>query len=255
MSCKVRYARNMDDQVTRADKVVRDLKRKILSGRLVAGERLPAERELAERELAERYKVSRITIRDAIARLAHLGFVQTLPQSGTFIADYRKDASMDLLVDIISSGDEVDTHLLIELMEIRRVYETYATGKAVIRMTDDDRRTLGGLIERLKQSRNDLEAMTDTDYAIHVFLIDLAGNSALRLFFNSFRPVYRLYLKTFYANPKNAKGIIPYYERLRQATELRDERIAALVMAELLDYAEQATVKLLKDIPKLRIGL
>jgi len=36
---------------------------------------------------------------------------------------------------------------------------------------------------------------------------------------------------------------------------LRDERIAALVMAELLDYAEQATVKLLKDIPKLRIGL
>jgi len=32
----------MDDQVTRADKVVRDLKRKILSGRLVAGERLPA---------------------------------------------------------------------------------------------------------------------------------------------------------------------------------------------------------------------
>lgn len=240
----------MDNRGTRADKVVRDLKRKILTGVLATGERLPA-----ERELAEHYKVSRITIRDAISRLAHLGFVQTLPQSGTFIADYKKDASMDLLADILSSGEEVDSSLLIELMEIRRVYETHATGKAVIRMTDEHRQTFKHMIDHLFESRDDLEEIVDTDYAIHVFLIDLAGNSVLRLFFNSFRPVYRLYLKAFYADKKNADGIFPYYERLRQAAQMRDERIAAFVMGELLDYAEQATVKLLENIPKLRIGL
>lgn len=240
----------MDNRVTRAEKVVRDLKRKILTGALATGERLPA-----ERELAEHYRVSRITIRDAISRLAHLGFVQTLPQSGTFIADYKKDASMDLLIDILASGEEVDSRLLVELLEVRRVYETHATGKAVIRMTAEDRRRLKELIDHLSASRDNLEELADTDYALHVFLIDLADNSVLRLFFNSFRPVYRLYLKTFYADPRNADGIFPYYERLRQAAELRDERIAAFVMGELLDYAEQATVKLLKDIPKLRIGL
>lgn len=240
----------MNNKIThaRAEKVMRDIKSKILTGALGTGERLPA-----ERELAEHYQVSRITIRHAISKLAYLGFVQTLPQSGTFIADFKKDASLDLLIDILASGEEVDSSLLIELMEIRRVYETYATGKAVIRMTDPDRQALRELVKRLITSQGNLEQIVDTDYAIHAFLIDLAGNSVLRLFFNSFTPIYRFYLKTFYGPPLNAEGIFPYYTRLSQAAEMGDERIAAFVMGELLDYAAQGTAKLFENIPRLRI--
>jgi len=80
-----------------SNKIVHDIKQKILSGALRTGDRLPA-----ERDLAEKYKVSRITIRNAISRLVYLGFLQTLPQSGTFIADFNKNASLELLVDIIN---------------------------------------------------------------------------------------------------------------------------------------------------------
>ena len=110
-----------------SNKIVRDIKQKILSGALRTGDRLPA-----ERDLAEKYKVSRITVRHAISRLVYLGFLQTLPQSGTFIADFRKNASLELLVDIISSDEEVDKSILIELMEIRRIFESYCAGRAVI---------------------------------------------------------------------------------------------------------------------------
>ena len=114
-----------------SNKIVRDIKQKILSGALRTGDRLPA-----ERDLAEKYKVSRITVRHAISRLVYLGFLQTLPQSGTFIADFRKNASLELLVDIISSDEEVDKSILIELMEIRRIFESYCAGRAVIKMDE-----------------------------------------------------------------------------------------------------------------------
>jgi len=81
-----------------SNKIVRDIKQRILSGTLKTGDRLPA-----ERELAENYNVSRITVRNAISRLVYLGFLQTIPQSGTFIADFKKEASVELLVDIVSS--------------------------------------------------------------------------------------------------------------------------------------------------------
>jgi DNA-binding FadR family transcriptional regulator len=229
-------------------KIIRDIKQKILSGKLRTGDRLPA-----ERELAEHYNVSRITIRNAISRLVYLGFLQTLPQSGTFIADFKKEASLELLVDIISTNEEVDKSILIELLELRRVFETYSAGRAVMRMTDVDRAVLRDMINGMKEQKKKPEQLADIDYKIHSLLMDLAENNVLRLLFNSFKPVYQFYLKTFYSIPQNATGILPYYERFCRAAELRDDRVATFVMGELLDYAEQATVRLIEKLPSIKL--
>jgi len=231
-----------------SSKIVRDIKQKILSGALRTGDRLPA-----ERELAENYKVSRITIRNAISRLVYLGFLQTMPQSGTFIADFRKNASLELLVDIVSSNEEVDKSILIELMEIRRIYEGYCAGRAVIRMDDSNRKELRDMVNGMIANKKNPEQLVELDYKIHYLLIELAGNNVLRLLFNSFKPVYQFYLQVFYAVPKNVTGILPYYERFCSAVELRDDRIAAFVMSELLDYAERATVKIIEKLPQIKI--
>jgi GntR family transcriptional repressor for pyruvate dehydrogenase complex len=230
-------------------KIIRDIKQKILSGNLKTGDRLPA-----ERELAEQYGVSRITIRNAIARLVYLGFLQTLPQSGTFIADFRKEAPLELLVDIISSNEEVDQSILIELLELRKIFETYCAGRAVIRMTDPDRAALRGMISSMIENKKKPAQLAEIDYKVHSLLMELAGNNVLRHLFNSFKPVYQFYLKTFYSIPQNAAGILPYYKRYCDAAELRDDRVAAFVMGELLDFAEQATVKLIGKLPSIRLN-
>jgi GntR family transcriptional regulator, transcriptional repressor for pyruvate dehydrogenase complex len=229
-------------------KIVRDIKQKILSGALRTGDRLPA-----ERELAEKYKVSRITIRNAISRLVYLGFLQTMPQSGTFIADFKKEASLELLVDIISSGEEVDKSILIELLEIRRVFETYSAGRSVSRMNDTDRKVLRDMVNSMIEQKKKPEQLVLLDYKIHSLLMELAENNVLRLLFNSFKPIYQFYLKVFYAVPENVAGILPYYERFCNAAELRDDRIAAFVMSELLDYAERATIKIIEKMPSIKI--
>ena len=231
-----------------SNKIVRDIKQKILSGALRTGDRLPA-----ERELAENYKVSRITIRNAISRLDYLGFLQTMPQSGTFIADFKKNASIELLVDIISSNEEVDKSILIEFLEIRRVYETYAAGRAVIRMNDTDRKALRDMVNSMIEQKKKPDQLVELDYEIHYLLMELAENNVLRLLFNSFKPVYNFYLKVFYAVPENVAGILPFYERFCNAADLRDDRIAAFVMSELLDYAERATVKIIEKLPSIKI--
>ena len=238
----------MEEQIPLADKVVRELKRKILMGELSINERLPS-----ERELAERYKVSRITIREAISKLGNLGFVHTLPQSGTFISNFRRDGSLDLLIDILSSGEEVERSLLVEFLEIRRMFECHITGRAVMRMREEERKRLDAMVDALIDAIDAPDRMAEIDYTIHTFLMDLADNSVLRIFFNSFRPIYQFYLKTFYSHRDNASGIIPYYERLCRAVEMRNERVAAFVMGELLDYAEIATIALMEKSDGIRI--
>jgi GntR family transcriptional regulator, transcriptional repressor for pyruvate dehydrogenase complex len=230
-------------------KIVRDIKQKILSGALKTGDRLPA-----ERELSETYKVSRITIRNAISRLVYLGFLQTMPQSGTFIADFKKEASLELLVDIISSDYEVDKSILIELLEIRRVFETYSAGRAVSRMDDTNRRKLREMINSMIDLKDDPDQLVELDYKIHSMLIELAGNNILRLLFNSFKPIYNFYLKVFYSSEENVVGILPYYERYCNAVDLKDDRIASFVMGELLDYAAQYTFKIIEKLPSSRLN-
>lgn len=231
-----------------SNKIVRDIKQKILTGALRTGDRLPA-----ERELAENYKVSRITIRNAISRLVYLGFLQTMPQSGTFIADFKKNASIELLVDIISSNEEVDKSILIEFLEIRRVFETYAAGRAVIRMDDANRKALKEMVSSMIEQKKKTDQLVELDYKIHSLLMELADNNVLRLLFNSFKPVYQFYLKVFYAVPENVVGILPLYERFCNAAELQDDRIAAFVMGELLDYAEQGTIRIIQELSSIKL--
>ena len=70
----------MQDNPLRVEAVVNGLREDILNGKLERESRLPS-----ERELAEKFDVSRVTVRTAISRLSQLGFVRTVPKSGTYM--------------------------------------------------------------------------------------------------------------------------------------------------------------------------
>jgi DNA-binding FadR family transcriptional regulator len=116
-------------------------------------------------------------------------------------------------------------------------------------MNDENLATLKTMIGSMKDPGKSSESMADMDYDLHSFLIDHAGNSVMHIFFTSMRPMYQFYLKVFYSVPENAEGILPYYERFYKAAELRDDRIAAFVMGELLDFAERGMFRLLELLP------
>ncbi len=75
-----------------------DLRKKIVDGGFVPGHQLPS-----ERELVQSYKVSRLTIREAINRLVAQGLVIKKQGKGTFVAE----KSADQMVGPLSSSSEV----------------------------------------------------------------------------------------------------------------------------------------------------
>jgi len=43
------------------------------------------------------------------------------------------------------------------------------------------------------------------------------------------------------------------YQTSNQIVELRDDRIAAFAMSELLDYAERGTIKIIEKLPSIKL--
>jgi len=79
------------------DLFIEQLEHLILSGKLQVGEKLPP-----ERQLAEMMQVSRAVVNSGITELARKGFLIIKPRVGTFVADYRRDGTMDTLMSIMN---------------------------------------------------------------------------------------------------------------------------------------------------------
>lgn len=223
----------MKKDASLTEQVVFKLKQAIIRGELSPGTRLPA-----ERELAEKYNVSRVTIRSVITRLCQLGFLKTVPKSGTFVNHYLENASVDLLVDIIKSSEKVDNEMFLALLDVRRIIEVYAAGKCAQRITADENHRLNALASEMELHAEDPETVAETDYVFHMEIIRIAGNPVIRVVLNSIGSIFRFYLNNYYKIPGNTEAIRPFYKKLMNALEMRDDRYASFAMEELLTFAE-----------------
>lgn len=223
----------MKKEAPLTEQVVFKLKQEIIRGELRPGTRLPA-----ERELAEKYNVSRVTIRSVITQLCQLGFLKTVPQSGTFVNHYLEHASVDLLVDIIKNSEKVDNEMFLALLDVRRIIEVYAAGKCAQKITTSEIDRLNTLVLEMELHAQDPETVAKTDYVFHMEIIRMAGNPVIRVILNSIGSIFRFYLKRYYKIPGKTEAIRPFYKRLMNALEMRDDRYASFAMAELLTFAE-----------------
>ena len=76
---------------------INQLETMILSGKIPIGEKLPP-----ERELSESMQVSRAVVNAGITELARKGFLIIKPRVGTFVADYRRNGTLETLISIMN---------------------------------------------------------------------------------------------------------------------------------------------------------
>lgn len=95
----------------RWERIAQALREDIASGRLAAGERLPN-----ESQLAARFGVHRHTLRQAMQRLAHEGFVHVRQGAGTFVRalvlDYALQRRTRLSENLADNGERGTRELL-----------------------------------------------------------------------------------------------------------------------------------------------
>ncbi len=215
------------------DHIFNVLQKKTVDGTFVPGTKLPS-----ERRLSEEYNVSRTTVREAINRLEQLGLVTSVPKSGTYANDFKTDASLDLLIYIMRSGEPVSSETLVSLVEFRRLAELYAVRKAMNCISREDIVLIRGFVGAMKENAGSPEVLSEMDFRIHFSFAAIAKNLVIQLMFNSFKPVYRYYTDYFYTLDGASAAAIRLHERLLDALTSEDAEYAVYAMERVLVYGE-----------------
>jgi len=212
-----------------ADTVFESLRKDIFNGHYEPGSRLPS-----ERELADRFDASRNTVRDALSRLDHMKLVKRVPQSGTYVTDYRNEAALSLLIYYIENSLDLNDEVLTSFMDFRLISERFAVKRAVHNLGPGDLCHLHGILDEKQAAREDARALAECDYAFHEFLFQKAESLAVQLIFNTLKPVFINYLTYYYNLGDDPDGIIEYQRSLVSALETKDEELCGYMMEKLL---------------------
>lgn len=217
---------------------IEQLENMILSGRIQIGEKLPS-----ERELAASMQISRSVVNAGIVEMADRGFVEIIPRSGTYVADYRKKGKLETLISIMKfNGGTLPAADIHSILEIRRVLSPLSIELCIQRITDAE-------IDQLFQCAAELKTAQTPERAAQVvfefdhLLCNFSGNTLLPLIFYSFKsPNVTLFERFF-----RLYGYDTMRERTNticEAIRLRDSDAAVSAMVRSIDETMVGATKL-----------
>jgi len=192
---------------TKAERVYRELRRRIREIELKPGSRLH------KNEIALEFGVSRAPVSEAIAWLAEEGLVDVYPQSGSFVSPIRPEDVREAL--LIRTGLEVEA--------VRRVTQ----------MAD------AGLLQRLDENleaqtaavrAKDMSALDDLDASFHAIIISAIKSPRAQRLLDSARAL--LDRPRFHALPEGGRphATVAEHRRIADAIRTGDAELAGAAM-------------------------
>ncbi|WP_055586277.1 FadR/GntR family transcriptional regulator [Streptacidiphilus griseoplanus] len=153
------------------DKAIARIRELIQSGELPPGAKLPPEQQLAS-ELG----LSRNLMREAVKALVVARVLEIRRGDGTYVTSLEPGL---LLQGLGSAVELLRGDTLLELTEVRRLFEPVATGLAAGRISDDALAEVGHHLDAMRRACDDVELLNEHDAAFHRAVIAAAGNSTL----------------------------------------------------------------------------
>lgn len=161
---------------------IHELETMILSGKLPVGEKLPP-----ERELAQSMQVSRAVVNAGIAELGRKGFLTIKPRIGTFVADYRRNGTLETLTSILNyNGGVLREGEVRSILELRIALDTLAVEHCIPKITEEDILKLKEYVKQLGEAKSP-EAASEIAFHFQHELAYLSGNTLMPLIFSSFK--------------------------------------------------------------------
>lgn len=152
--------------------VIARLKESVESGRWPVHSRLPT-----EAELAAEYGVSRVTLRQAVQALVHVGLLETIQGNGTFV---RATTEVDAVLTRYLAGEN-----LLSMLEVREAIEVVATALAAERRTPADLIAIDQAVtdQEAAEAAGDRPGVTAASARFHAALVNASGNPILQHFY------------------------------------------------------------------------
>lgn len=223
-------------RATVVDQVERQLREKIIGREVAPNLRLPS-----ETQMAALFNVSRATVREAVRRLERSGLVYV--RHGTRGGVYVRDVTFEPVSESLSMMLQLRKISLAELLEARRMVETWAAELAALRAVDDDLQNLEASIVELERAFSggedgfDVDVFSVHNLRFHVGVAEAARNSVLLITMRAVRDLLVDVFKAVGLDYASTEAVPDVHRMILAAIRARDPLLARQRMHEhLLDF-------------------
>ncbi|KGJ80346.1 GntR family transcriptional regulator [Cryobacterium roopkundense] len=159
--------------------VADDLLDQIIRGSLAIDAGLPS-----EADIGDTHDVSRMTVREAMKTLQAMGVVRVVSGTGSFVNPVSRWTSLAAVLRMAAAGTS-DVDVAVQLLEVRRMFETGAAALAASRCTAEDLHALSSELDHMRDAheRGDVDAFVRADLAFHDIILHASGNVILGVLF------------------------------------------------------------------------
>jgi GntR family transcriptional repressor for pyruvate dehydrogenase complex len=220
------------------ERVAAVLLKNIIRGGYQVGSRLPA-----ERELAASFDVNRSTVREALKKLESLEVIEIRHGDGVYVRDYTVSPSLDLIWAMFYLDDRLDADILMTLLEVRRILVPEMAALAAVRRTQDHVLELGKAL-----CEGGSQGVQERDMLVHRVIARASGNSLYLVLLNFFDRFFLEFGHLYFDVEENARRSERFHKDIYEAVRDSDPDRARRVMAEVLEYAEQAIRRAVSDL-------
>lgn len=212
-----------------SDQVIAQMKENIETGAWTPGQRLPG-----EMQLCEIFGTSRVTVRNALQKLAGEGLIETRAGDGSYV---RKYSLRDAMSRINIPGSLTKREFR-ELLEFRCVVEGPLCGLAVARMNADELERLSQCYDAMCLALQDEEAFAAADVSFHATLASCCGNQILEAAYRMICTNLSRVMKDIVHQRGKASGL-KYHKAILDAAKARDAKKAQAAMEQHMQEMER----------------
>ena len=222
-----------------SDEIADQILELIKKGKLRPGDTLPS-----EREMASSLGVSPPPLREGLKKLETLGFIEIQPRRKIVVKSITGKAMQDPLVQAV----EGDLDMVIQLIEVRKILESWAASRAAQRA---GRRHIEHLEEVFEELKEDFETDTlgvDADARFHLAIYEATGNTILcHIGFTLFDILWqsqKLTRESMFKEEVNKRRLLEQHEAIFQAIREGDPRKARSAILAHLNFAKKKILEL-----------
>lgn len=219
---------------------IRDL---ILNGELKPGQKLPP-----ERELAESMGVSRPSLREALNKLVAQGYLEQVQGGGTYIKSITAGSIDNAIEEFVKRDDAI-----FDLMEVRKILETWAAYTAAERATDEEINNMYEFLEEMSvaKERGYIGHISDANFH---FAISHATHNVLlvHVMNNIYQWIERVSYEIrsrMYREPDSHELLLKHHADIYEAIKSRNPDLAYSKMLVHMEYIQEELYNIFKVRP------
>ncbi len=210
------------------DRVVNELQRLIIDGRLETGQKLPP-----ERELAEKIGVSRTVLREAVQVLVARGLLATRHGVGTVV----RSVSNENVIESLGLLLQMHNISLDDMHHVRSILEVENARLAALQATEKDIAELKQTLTEMDNVKNDARVFADKDAEFHTGLARTTRNPLLIVLLDAIRDLMQDIRLSVSKYPDLFATVMPDHYKILERVAARDVDGACQAMEAHLDHA------------------